>query len=340
VAEDRSKGGNPCDPEVPTPERVMSGPPSQPNHLSIPTPCALELRDVQQLLSASHTTAERYTLTVLIGPDAGRVLPLTGLPQVIGRGEGADLRVEDPDVSRSHARVFRNHDGRFMVEDMRSTNGTYVGGWRVHDRRELVSGDRIQCGPNLLLRFAVTDDADEALRRRMFESSTRDFLTRTFNRKYFVERLVAEVAHARRHGTSLAVLVLDLDDFKKLNDEYGHLSGDAVLRAVALRVQRLVRVEDVFARYGGEEFVLLARSTSLVSASSLAERIRMAVQDLQIPTAAGTLRTTVSIGVASVNEWTQEPLAQDLLARADARLYRAKAAGKNCVCFDDDGVVP
>jgi diguanylate cyclase (GGDEF)-like protein len=188
-----------------------------------------------------------------------------------------------------------------------------------------------------MLRFAITDDAEEELQRRLYESSTRDALTRAFNRKYLNERLLAEIAHARRHKTQLAVLMLDLDRFKEVNDVHGHLTGDLVLRVVASHVARLIRLEDVFARYGGEEFVILARSTSQRDARTLAERVRATIERLRInaPGGEAALTITASIGVASLDELPPEAGSNELVATADGRLYRAKTSGRNRVCFQD-----
>jgi diguanylate cyclase (GGDEF)-like protein len=212
-----------------------------------------------------------------------------------------------------------------------------VGGRRVEGRAELQSGDRIQIGPNLILRFAITDDAEEELQRRLYESSTRDSLTRAYNRKYLNERLLAEIAHARRHRTQLSLLMLDLDRFKEVNDSRGHLMGDMVLRVVASHLMRLIRLEDVLARYGGEEFVILVRSTHHKDAGKLGERVRSTVERLLITAPGGnkTISVTVSIGIASLAELPPEAGANDLLSTADARLYRAKAAGRNRVCLED-----
>jgi diguanylate cyclase (GGDEF)-like protein len=282
---------------------------------------------------------DRATLTVITGLNAGQVFALDAFEHVIGRGTEADLWLEDPAISRKHARIARRPDGRFMVEDMGSTNGTFVGGRKVEGRCDLQTGDRVQVGPNLMLRFSITDDAEQELQRRLYESSTRDALTRAFNRKYFNERLVAEIAHARRHKTHLALLMLDLDRFKEVNDLHGHLAGDMVLRVVAAHVQRLIRIEDVLARYGGEEFVILARSTQHKDAGTLAERVRSTIERLQINVAEKgrlTLQVTTSIGIASLADLPPEAGGTELVASADARLYRAKVSGRNCVCAKDD----
>jgi diguanylate cyclase (GGDEF)-like protein len=185
------------------------------------------------------------------------------------------------------------------------------------------------------LRFAITDDAEEELQRRLYESSTRDPLTRAFNRKYLSERMLAEMAHARRHKSELALLMFDLDRLKTVNDTHGHLAGDMVLRVVAAHVQRLIRVEDVLARYGGEEFAILVRSTALREAATLAERVRSTVAELRIAVQGGTLAVTTSIGVSTLADIPPDAGPTELVATADARLYRAKTAGRNRVCADE-----
>ncbi len=279
---------------------------------------------------------DRATLTVLTGINAGQVFALDSTDHVVGRGTDADVWVEDGGVSRRHARITCRADGRYFVEDLGSTNGTFVGPQRV-EVAELRPGDRLQFGPNLVMRFAITDDAEEELQRRLYESSTRDALTRVYNRKYLTERLMAEVAYSRRQRVKLAVLLLDLDDFKATNDTYGHLAGDMVLRLVSAQMQRLIRVEDLLARWGGEEFVILARSTGKTEAVRLADRIREAIAELDIPVGERPIRITVSIGVASLQDVAPDGGPNELLALADARLYAAKAAGKNRIQSEGAG---
>ena len=280
-------------------------------------------------------TKDRATLTVLTGINAGQVHALDGTEHVVGRGTEADVWIEDGGVSRRHARINCRSDGRYFVEDLGSTNGTFVDGQRIQVC-ELRPGARLQVGSRVTLRFQISDDAEEELQRRLYESATRDALTRVYNRKYFSERLAAEVAYSRRHRVKLAVLMIDLDDFKTTNDTYGHLAGDMVLRLVSAQMQRLIRIEDLLARYGGEEFVILCRTTGKTEATRLAERIRESIAELDIQFAAeGSIRCTVSIGVAALPD-VPEGGANEVLALADARLYRAKADGRNRVCTEGE----
>jgi diguanylate cyclase (GGDEF)-like protein len=274
---------------------------------------------------------DRASLTLLTGVDAGRSFALEAASNVLGRDPFADVRIDHPTVSRQHARLWRTRDGRYFVEDLGSANGTVVSSRRI-EQCELRPSDRIHLGPHILLRFELVDETEEGLQRKLFESSTRDALTQVHNRKYLMDRLEAECAHARRHKSALSVVMLDLDEFKKANDTHGHIVGDTILRAFAGAVAGLVRMEDVFARYGGEEFVIVARSSSHDDAARLAERVRAAVEVLEIDTPDGPLKTTVSAGVASFGELPPKEGALELLARADVRLYLAKGAGRNRVC--------
>ena len=277
---------------------------------------------------------DRAHLTLLTGASAGEVFPLIRSETVLGRDLESDITFDDAAISRRHARIVRQPTGDLVLEDLESTNGTYVSGELV-TRRVLRSGDRIQLGPNLVYRFAVTDEVEERLQRQLFESSVRDPLTLAHNRKYLGERLAAEVAHAHRHGTKLALLMFDLDDFKGTNDRHGHLGGDAVLRQVATTVHALIRIEDIFARFGGEEFVVVTRGDGVQNTSQLAERLRKAVGDARAAFEGASIGVTVSIGVAELDELAPEASAEDLIVRADARLYRAKSLGRNRVVATD-----
>jgi diguanylate cyclase (GGDEF)-like protein len=282
----------------------------------------------------SQHDSETATLTVITGFNAGQVFMLDGDSLTIGRGNESEVPVEEAGVSRAHARLKKVGD-TWYIEDLGSTNGSFVSAARVKKPTVLTPGDRVQLGPTLMLRFDIIDRREAELSHRLYESSTRDSLTRAYNRKYLMERLAAEVAHSRRHRVKMSVLILDLDNFKRLNDTYGHLAGDAVLRAVSMTVHKLIRVEDLLARYGGEEFVILARSTGRTEATRLGERIRRTVEDLRVPSGSKEIQVTVSIGVAPLSDIPETGGPNELLALADERLYRAKAEGRNRVVSVD-----
>jgi two-component system cell cycle response regulator len=279
---------------------------------------------------AAVAQRDRALLTVLTGLNAGQVFTLDIDETTIGRGREATVRIEDVGISRTHSRVVRTMDGKFVVEDLSSTNGTFVAGTKI-ERTELHTGDRIQVGPNVVLRFAILDEAEEQLAHQLYEASTKDGLTKVYNRKYFVERMAAEVAYALRHKSPLAVVLFDLDHFKKVNDTHGHLAGDVVLRVVAAQVQRTIRTEDVLARYGGEEFVVLVRGIPHPNVAHFGERVRKAVERLSIPWEQLQIRATISVGVGSLSELPDTATGDNVLHLADERLYSAKSGGRNRV---------
>jgi diguanylate cyclase (GGDEF)-like protein len=173
--------------------------------------------------------------------------------------------------------------------------------------------------------------------------SRTDPLTGLWNRRHTEEQLQAAASLSRRHGTPFAVLMIDVDHFKRVNDRHGHLAGDEVLREVARRMAGAVRGSDVTARFGGEEFVILLPRTGYEAGRVLAERIRRAVADetVRVTGAVEPLSVTVSIGVAEHCTRTDgedlERAGEQLLARADAALYDAKAGGRNSVALAANG---
>jgi two-component system, cell cycle response regulator len=268
-------------------------------------------------------------LVVLSGPELGRVLRVEEGDAVIGRSASCSLRVDDPGISRRHARVIRVADA-VAIEDLESSNGTLVNGDRVTDRRVLEDGDKLRLGALTTLKFTYQDQLDERFQSQMLDAALRDGLTQAFNRRYLLERLEAELAHARRHRTGLGLILLDLDHFKRVNDEHGHPAGDEVLNGLTRVAWATVRTEDVFARYGGEEFAVLSRGADLESTVVLAERLRAAVEGTPFEASGQVLRVTVSCGAVSFPE---APAASPdaLIAAADAALYEAKRTGRNRV---------
>jgi diguanylate cyclase (GGDEF)-like protein len=280
---------------------------------------------------ADLSSPDRPLLKVLVGLNAGQVFTLDRAETVVGCARDADIRIEDAGVSRKHARISLTEGGRYVIEDLGSTNGVFVNK-RLVDRAVLADGDRVQLGPAHVLQFAMVAADEEVLARNLYDGSTRDALTRLYNRRYASERLAMEVAYAHRHGTLLSLLFLDVDHFKRVNDTFGHVAGDAVLCVIAAQAQKAIRSEDVLARYGGEEFVVLVRGIDAKSVGVIAGRIRRGIERLSIPWASQIIKTTVSIGVASLADCEPNATAEALVTLADERLYRAKESGRNRVC--------
>ena len=286
-----------------------------------PTPPAFVVPDVPGKGTA--------TLTLVRGIDAGRVFRLARPRTLIGRGITVDIQLEDAAVSRCHASITRCGDDSYEVQDLDSTNGTFVRGLRIR-RAQLAAGDRVQLGPNVVLRFALLTDDEGDLQENLFESAVRDGLTGVFNRSTLNRQVVEAVQEARIDACSLSVLMIDLDHFKNVNDELGHAVGDEILRAVAEKMLHAIRPQDSVARYGGEEFVVLARGTELRDACRLGERLRKGIESIRLSAPGGTAMTTASIGVASLAE-CDLGTATELIQLADERMYTAKRVGRNRV---------
>jgi diguanylate cyclase (GGDEF)-like protein len=154
-----------------------------------------------------------------------------------------------------------------------------------------------------------------------------DFLTQIYNRGYFTDAGQREIATANRYKHSLSAMIFDLDEFKQINDEYGHVIGDKVIQDSANTISSLIRDTDIFARFGGDEFVLLLPHTDLKDAEILARRIVQAVSEISIPTDTSEVKITVSIGVAELKP--EHSNIDHLIHSADEALYRAKLAGRN-----------
>ncbi len=272
-------------------------------------------------------------LVILSGPQFGELFDLQpGREQVIGRSADADVHVRDDAVSRRHASVTLDGEGARLV-DLGSSNGVFVEGLRVAEHL-LRHGQRFQLGAHTTMKFVSSGDIEAESQRRFAESALYEPLTGLFGRRAFMGRLSAEIASCRRRGAPLAVLMLDVDRFKMVNDTHGHLAGDAALRTLADVLREATRAEDVAARYGGEEFVVLARDAGLVAARQLAERIRGGVERAGCKYNGAEIRLTVSVGFVALEggaildrEWSEDRL----LEAADAALLRAKESGRNTV---------
>ena len=273
------------------------------------------------------TAKDRAYLIVLTGDGVGSMFRIEG-ESIIGRSSTANVRLNDDGVSRRHARLIQKGSS-VVIEDLNSANGTFVNDEQITERT-LRDGDKIRIGSTSILKFSYHDDLEESFQQRMYEAALYDSLTRAFNKKYLLERLPTELAYAKRHGTSLSLLMFDVDFFKKINDTYGHLAGDAVLIKLAKLAAGALRQEDIFGRYGGEEFAILCRGVKLQHAGVLGERLRSTVESSIFEHEGRRLAVTISVGVASYPTSPVETPNQ-LIAAADEALYEAKRCGRNRV---------
>ncbi|MDC3962661.1 GGDEF domain-containing protein [Polyangium jinanense] len=243
----------------------------------------------------------------------------------VGRHAENTITIDGDAVSRCHARFEKRAEGWWVV-DNNSTNGTFVNDERVSGAL-LRCGDRVNLG-NTIFRSCCAE-CGRLIDETKYSTSPIDGLTKAYNRRYLIEQLDAALRRTEHPEHPLALVMFDLDHFKRINDSFGHMAGDQVLREVASLTQQHVRPGDVFARYGGEEFVLMLPGTDLQGAAALAETIRAAVAAHVVTFEEHTISLTISAGVAQADENTC--VANDLIRPADERLYQAKCDGRNRV---------
>lgn len=287
------------------------------------------LTGVESELRARRQQVAAY-LVVLQGTNVGEMHKIDGPEVVVGRASSASVRLNDEGISRRHCRVL-SIGGQVILEDLGSANGTLLNGERI-EHQALKEGDKIRLGATTTLKFTYQDKLDERFQQQMIDAALRDGLTRIYNKKFFQDRLESEFAYARRHRTALSLVMFDVDFFKKINDTFGHLAGDAVLVHLARITQGTIRAEDVLARYGGEEFAVICRGTPLFNAGVLGERLRARVELEHFDYQGERLPVTISVGIAAMPE-AKVTSAAELVRDSDGALYDAKRSGRNRVCL-------
>jgi diguanylate cyclase (GGDEF)-like protein len=273
--------------------------------------------------------AERACCLICIHPTdrLGQAIPLGNAEILIGRDAGCHVELPDDSVSRRHA-LLRPTETGFVVVDLGSTNGTYVNESRV-DVRVLEPSDRVRFG-NQIFKYLSADRLEAEYFENAYRMMTTDGLTQVYNKRYLIDVAERELRRTARTLRPLSLLMIDLDDFKSINDTFGHLAGDEVLIEFSRRLRLALRGDDVLARYGGDEFCLVLPDTALCDALHAAERLRVVVVEKSFPTEHAAVGVTVSIGVACAEANSQMSVAQ-LIEQADRQLYAAKRAGRNQV---------
>ncbi|OED34813.1 hypothetical protein AB834_05745 [PVC group bacterium (ex Bugula neritina AB1)] len=268
-------------------------------------------------------------LVVIVGPNIGEVFSLSKNSVIIGRDEAADIICDDILVSRKHINLLKGEDGYWTMIDCQSTNGSYLNFQRV-DQSVLRSGDKISVG-KVIFKFLDRDIVETNFHDELYSLSTIDGLTQIYRRSRFEEILEKTIQSERLNPEPTVLCMIDIDFFKKINDNYGHQAGDYVLRVLTYVIKQVIRREDVLARYGGEEFCLLLLNTSLEEGSFVAEKVRYAIESNVFEFEGQKIDVTVSIGVAVFSE-ELDSISQ-FISKADEKLYEAKRSGRNCVIF-------
>jgi diguanylate cyclase (GGDEF)-like protein len=272
------------------------------------------------------TTTDRACLVVIYGPELGKRAALGHGMFEIGRSSRSDLAIDQESISRHHARI--NFDGQcHVIEDLGSTNGTFVND-RNLKRSPLKDGDQVKLGRSIL-KYMSGDNIEANYHEEIYRLMTMDALTMTHNRRYFNEALEREYQRSLRYKRSLSLVLFDIDHFKQINDTYGHVAGDSVLRQLAVVVKPRLRQQDVLARVGGEEFAVLLPEVEPAGAHVAAEKVRRLVEGARFIIDDKEFGCTVSVGIAAFETEMTSP--QMLYDAADKNLYVAKRNGRNRV---------
>ena len=278
-------------------------------------------------------------LVCLKGAAFGQSRLLGNEPVVVGRDPECDYPLEDLAISRQHFRIEPDGDG-FRLVDLGSRNGTFLNRGRLQGSAILKDGDHIAIGAHVF-KFLRRNTVEHDYHERMAQLSMADELTGAMNRRAILDALQREMTIATREQYPLAVISLDIDRFKTINDTRGHAVGDVVLVEVVKRLQHTVRANDKVGRVGGEEFLVVLPDTTRDMAVSIAERLRKIIAATPVRTEKEPLSVTVSLGVCERQQWILETgghpdvarCIEAILAVADARLYDAKNAGRNRVAY-------
>ncbi len=248
-------------------------------------------------------------------------------PVLLGRGSENTIVLENDSVSRRHCKIEKR--GRaYHVQDLSSTNGTYVNDELISDY-QLRRGDQVKVG-DTIFKFLSGSDMEAQYHETIYKMTIVDGLTGVNNKRFLMETLEREIPRARRHQRPLTLVMFDIDHFKHINDTYGHLAGDYVLKELAQLVKGRLRPDDVLGRYGGEEFCVVLPETDLPGGSSIAEELRILVQDHSFVFEQERINVTVSLGVAILQDDND---VTSFIKNADERLYAAKRDGRNRTCF-------
>jgi diguanylate cyclase (GGDEF)-like protein len=282
------------------------------------------------LSDGPHDASPRSACVVVIhGVGIGGRADIDATRVLVGRSQDADLCIAHKSVSREHCLVWRDGED-YRIRDLGATNTTRVNDAPVAEAT-LSDGDHVTVGESIL-KFISHTSMEANYHEEIYQLATRDPLTDLCNRRHFIEQMEREVARALRHRRPLSMCISDVDLFKPVNDRYGHISGDEVLRQIADLVHHHVRNDDIAARIGGEEFAVLLPECDADAAYGFAERLRAAVAAAVFAPGGEPQRITVSIGISDLSPVRNSRIR--LMTAADAALYRAKKEGRNRVCLE------
>ena len=268
-------------------------------------------------------------LIIYIGNNSGCRFKLNSGFMTIGRSPQADISIDDDRISRIHCVIERMGD-TIRIEDKGSTNGTYINARKVR-RSPLQLGVPIQLGHSIM-KIEYKTEAEIKSEENLLHRASLDALTGIFNRYHFTKLASVETAYAIRHKLPIGLIMMDIDNFKQVNDLYGHQNGDLVLAQFAKTINENKRKEDLFGRYGGDEFIILPRGEISKDGIQVhCERIRKAAESFEFCFQETCVRISISLGfhLAKTQRSCADTMLSDLIRKADQALYLAKQRGRN-----------
>lgn len=283
------------------------------------------------LIEKSKNYPLQASITCIAGKQTGYVFSIhKQKDNIIGSSVDSDMHIVDNGVSRTHS-CIKHANKKYFIEDLNSKNGTYLNGDKIDKALELHNCDQISVGSSTVLQFNLSNLLGANYITNMRKNLVRDNLTNIFNKRAFVTCLQQEFELARHFEKSLSLLMLDIDHFKRINDHYGHLAGDKILKQLGAFLLDNFRSTDYVCRFGGEEFSAVCPDTNGPNGIKLAENIRASVENHGFEVNnTEQLRITVSVGVATCFGDKYSNI-QDFINSADKALYRAKKRGRNCM---------
>lgn len=270
-------------------------------------------------------------LIVIHGSNLGKRIALDKDEVILGRAKDADIQIHDNFVSRKHAAIKkRRQDLAFVIEDQNSTNGTFINMER-QTKSVLYDQDLISIGETTF-KFIADDSLELAYHEELHKLANLDPMLQIHNKKFFLEYLEQKYYYSQLSQAQFSLVLFDVDHFKRVNDTYGHQTGDRVLQHIAATVKANLRGSDIFSRYGGEEFSVVLPESDADQARFTAEKLRRVIETTGIRHHKAEISVTISLGVASFRPIDSTiHSCRELIEQADNALYQAKKMGRNRV---------
>ncbi len=281
-------------------------------------------------LNQNEKNKDAY-LVEIRGNDIGFSYALEDTTTIIGRSSDSNLMLFSDSVSRNHLSIIKLSDNTYLIKDNNSTNGVYVNGIKIQEVT-LRDSDIIKIG-DFGFKFLDEHNDESQYHKELYNLKNFDSLTQIYNKRYFNSRLEYEFERVIRYNKELSYVILDIDFFKKVNDTYGHIAGDYVLKEFAKIIKSTIRKTDILGRVGGEEFAIIIPETPKMGAVILAEKVRRLVELHKFVFKSDVIPVTVSMGVISMSNFEIIPTLNDFIEKADDLLYLAKGEGRNQVRY-------